>query len=438
MIDYYNRFGNYIKNSSWIIGGRILDIGITFFITIMLARYLGPSQFGVLAYAISLMSLFAAAGHMGLSGLVVREVVKYPNHNAEILGTTAGVKYFGYLMGFVVLIVFSLINEEKGGEQFLVVLVVALSMLFKPIDVIDFWFQAHLQVKYTTIAKSISVVAAACYRLLLIYLCAELLLFAAANVLQSLIVALLLIIFYSAKSATAIRIWRFSLSRAKILLGQSWIIFLGSIFAVVYLKIDQIMLKWMVGVKEVGIYAIAATLSEAWYFVPSAIVVSFYPRLIRLRDESEQKFEIRFQMLFDFLFGIAFVVAIFVTIFSNFFVEIFFGDNYARSASILSIHIWAAIFIFMRTAFSKWIILENVLVFSLVTQGFGALSNIVLNYFLIPLYGGVGAAVATLISYASASYFSLSIYKKTRPVFWMMTKSILSPIRYLFQIARYV
>jgi len=438
MIKYFNRFGGYIKNSSWIIGGRILDIGIAFFLTIMVARYLGPTQFGVLAYAISLMSLFATAGHMGLSGLVVREVVKYPCQNAEILGTTAGVKFFGYLMGFLVLIVFSFINEDKGKDEFWVVLVVAFSMLFRPIDVIDFWFQAHRQAKYTTIARSISVVAVACYRLLLIYLGAELLLFATANVMKSLIIAVLLIIFYSAKSTTAISIWRFSLSRAKILLGQSWVIFVGSIFAALYLKIDQIMLKWMVGVEEVGIYAIAATFSEAWYFVPSAIVVSFYPRLIKLREECEQKFKIRFQMLFDILVIIAYVFAIFVTIFSDVFIEIFFGDSYAGSASILSIHIWAAIFIFMRAAFSKWIIIENVLVFSLVTQGFGALSNLVLNYFLIPLYGGRGAAMATLISYASASYFSLSICKKTRPVFWMMTKSIFSPIRYFFHFAHYV
>jgi O-antigen/teichoic acid export membrane protein len=431
VIRFFDHYEGYIKNSSWIIGGRVFDIGIAFIVTVIVARYLGPNKFGVLSYAISLMSLFATAGHVGLSGIVVREVVKYPDHNAEILGTTVGVKLFGYFVGFLLLILTFFISGKRGGGEFWVVTIVALSMFFKPIDVIDFWFQAHRQAKFTTIARSCSVVCAACFKLFLVYSGGKLLSFAFGNLLQSFSVALLLIIFYSAKSSTTIRAWCFSLSRAKILLRQSWLIFLGTMFAVVYLRIDRVMLKWMVGDEEVGIYAIAATLSEAWYFVPSAIVVSFYPRLIQLREESRQKYEFRLQKLFDTLFVIASVVAICVTVFSDLFIELFFGEQYARSATILSIHIWAAIFIFMRAAFSKWIIIENALIFSLVTQGLGALSNVVLNFYLIPLYGGNGAAVATLIAYASASYFSLIMHTKTRPVFWMMTKSILSPMRYL-------
>ena len=113
-----------------------------------------------------------------------------------------------------------------------------------------------------------------------------------------------------------------------------------------------------------------------------------------------------------------------------------FGEVYKNAASILMIHIWAALFIFMRALFSRWIVIEDVLIFSMITHGSGALLNIVLNYILIPQYGGEGAAYATLFSYATSSYFALLLYFKTRPIFWMMTKSLFSPLRYCFDILR--
>ena len=79
----------------------------------------------------------------------------------------------------------------------------------------------------------------------------------------------------------------------------------------------------------------------------------------------------------------------------------------------------------MRALFSKWIILEEVFIFSLITQGLGAVSNIILNYFFIESHGVTGAAVATLISYSIAGYFSLLLSSKTRALFVMMSKSMM-------------
>jgi O-antigen/teichoic acid export membrane protein len=190
------------------------------------------------------------------------------------------------------------------------------------------------------------------------------------------------------------------------------------------------MLKWFVGAKEVGIYAVAATLSESWYFVPTAIVASLFPKLIDLKETDQKRFNYRLQQIFEILFVIALSVAVLMSFMGAPLIDLFFGQQYLASAPILAIHIWTALFIFMRAAFSKWILIEDALMFSLITQGFGALTNVGLNLLLIPRYGGYGAAVATLISYAMASYFSLFFYKKSRPVFWMMTKAMLSPVRY--------
>ena len=133
---------------------------------------------------------------------------------------------------------------------------------------------------------------------------------------------------------------------------------------------------------------------------------------------------------------LAFFVAILVSIFAFPLISLFFGEKYLSSADILTIHIWAALFIFLRAALSKWILIENILIFSLITQGFGAIANVGLNLLFIPHYHATGAAYATLLSYAMASYVALFFYKRTRPLFWMMSLAMLSPVRYIFVFAK--
>lgn len=130
------------------------------------------------------------------------------------------------------------------------------------------------------------------------------------------------------------------------------------------------------------------------------------------------------------MFTIAFIVALAVSVLATPVVLLFFGLDFVELSTILTVHIWAALFIFMRAAFSKWILIEDLLILSLITQGLGALVNILINLLLIPVFGGIGAAYATLLSYAMASYLSLLFYSKSRRVFWMMTKAMLSPVRY--------
>lgn len=427
----YPRIRVYLTNISWIMGERIATMGVTFFVTIILARYLGPEQFGILAYAMSLVALFGIAGHVGLSGLVVRELVKDPDNKNIILGTSFALKGIGYLIGFIIVISLALATESFNSIEFEVLVIIALSLLFKPFDIIDFWFQSQLQAKYTAIARMLAIIVSSVLKLTFVFLSANLIFFAVANLIQTIISVVILILLFFLKSKINIKDWQFSKEKAVELFKQGWVVFLGSIFAVIYLKIDQLMLKWFVGAEEVGIYAVAASLSEAWYFVPVAIVASFFPKLIKLREENLVRYYHRLQQIFDFLFLLALVMAVVITIFAQTIILIAFGEAYADAAPILVVHIWSALFIFMRAAFSKWILIENVLMFSLITQGLGALTNVVLNWWLIPFYGGLGAAYATLISYAAASYIALLFHSKTRVIFILMTKSFFSPIRYL-------
>src|SRR5690606_26357182 len=138
-------------------------------------------------------------------------------------------------------------------------------------------------------------------------------------------------------------------------------------------------------------FSVAASLSEAWYFVPIAIVTSVFPRLIELRDQSPEVYARRLQQLLDFLLVLALIVAAAVQVVARPFIVKMYGETYEPAVLMLQLHILSGVFMFMRALLSKWILIEDLLIFSLVTQGLGALANVALNFFMIPKWGGVGA-----------------------------------------------
>jgi len=426
----YRRFRPYLHNTGWILAEKVLVLGLGFLATVLVARYLGPEGFGTLAYAMSLVALFAASGHLGLHGLVVRELVKQPALRAETLGTSAFLKFAGALAGYLALLLYIAIYEGFGTVEFALISIAGAALLITPTNVIDYWFNAFVQARYISIARVSAQLVYAGVTLLLVFRGSDLVWFAVPYILLALTAAIMLLVLFRATADIRLSEWRFDKTHAKNLLKQGWIIYLASFFAVIYLKIDQVMLRWLADSAEVGVYAVAARFSEVWYFIPTAIVATVFPGMIRLRDSDESFFMHRLQQLFDSLAVLGMVVALLVTVLAPWAIPLIFGADYTGSVAILVIHTWASVFIFMRAALSKWILIENALYFSLLTQGLGAVANIVLNYFLIPGYGGEGAAWATLFSYAIASFFALFLYRRTRPIFWLMLNALLAPVRY--------
>ncbi len=426
----YRRYLPYIHNIGWIVSEKAVSLGLGFVATVLVARYLGPDHFGTLAYATSLVALFGISGHLGLHGLVVRELVKKPALRGETLGTTAILKFFGVLAGYLLLLLYSAAYEGTDTVRFSLIAIAGAALLFTPIDVVDYWFNALVQARYVSIARLSAQLAFVGLTLLFVFRGADVGMFAIPYLLQAIVAAIVLLLLFRAKANIRLSAWRFDGQHARELLKQGWVIYLASFFAVIYLKIDQVMLRWLAESSEVGVYAVAARLSEVWYFIPGAIVASVFPKLIELRQSDEASFTHRLQQLFDSLAVLGMAIAILVTLLAPWLIPWIFGADYAGSAEILVIHTWASVFIFMRAALSRWILIENALYFSLLTQGLGAFSNVALNYVLIPVYGGQGAAWATLVSYSVASFFAVFLYPRTRPVFWLMLNALLAPVRY--------
>ncbi|QJD58235.1 flippase [Pseudomonas sp. gcc21] len=413
-------FKRYLSNSSWMLGEKILMLGIGLTATVVLARYLGPEDFGYLNYALSLVALLTIVCHLGLTGLVVKELRVRPDQEDRILSSVFMTKVVASFIAYAILISTWFIGQDR---DFLVLALIGLALFFTPFEVLIDWFQARVKAKYAAIAGAVGQLGGNGLKIILAVAGLGLVWIAAAHVVIIMLTSLILVIYALALK----RSFRFDFSwpLTKELLGKSFLIFLGSLSAVIYLKVDQIMLQYILGDNAVGQYAAASKLSEAWYLIPTVLMASIFPKIIDVRDHSEEKYKRLMQVIFDLLFLSAFCLSVVVFLLSDWVIDLLYGDAYSAAAQVLSVHIFASIFVFMRALFSKWIILEEVFIFSLITQGLGAISNIVLNYFFIRSHGVAGAAVATLISYSIAGYFSLLLSSKTRALFVMMSKSML-------------
>jgi O-antigen/teichoic acid export membrane protein len=195
------------------------------------------------------------------------------------------------------------------------------------------------------------------------------------------------------------------------------------------------MLGQMTNDSEVGIYSTAVRLSEVWYFIPLAIVTSVFPALVRVKERGERIYQRRLQQLYDFLAWLGLSVGIFFTFTSDRIIVLVFGEPYAAAGPILAVHIWAGIFIFLKVAMHRWLINEGRLIFLFLSSGLGAVVNVGLNLYLIPEYGGMGAAVATVISYALASLFACFLWRPAWNNGWMMVKALFVPLRALARLA---
>ncbi|MDI4650329.1 flippase [Cohnella hashimotonis] len=413
-----------LSNISWLVFDRFFRMGVGVFVSIWVARYLGPSDFGLLNFAQAFVALFAAFSALGLDGIVVRNLAHHAEKKREILGTTFLLKLVGGVLLTVVSLVTILVIRGDDHQSVLLVMVVSLGSIFQSMDAIDFWFQANIKSKFTVYARSASFIMISILKVGLILTGADLMAFAIAGVLEIGLGSIFMMFIYQKKEFDLFK-WKARFSLARNLLRDSWPLIFSNIVVVIYMKIDQIMLGQLKNSENVGIYSAAVRLSEVWYFIPTAIVSSLAPIIASSkRDGNRIKYDTLNQQLFNVVAILSIGIAIPMTFLSDTIVNLLYGNEYAVAGKVLNIHIWSAIFVFLGVARNPYILNEGLMKFSFATNGIGALTNIILNLFLIPKYGMIGAAYATLISQAFASYLTNALYSKTRPLFIYQTKAL--------------
>lgn len=413
-----------LRQFSWMLAEKIFSLSSVAIVGILIARTLGPYDFGILNYISAIAAITLAIGGFGLQGIVTRELKESPESEHELLGTTSVITTIGMA---VVAIAFGFycfyFDSMDERIRWLSILIVATCIL-RRFEFLESWFVVKSRVKIYVIPRFIITFIFVGIKLVLVWADAPLTQFVIVMAVEYAAIGIRSLGTYYAQHDRG-PAWSWNVSAAKSLLLRSWPVMLGSILSMVYLKIDLVMLAWWVSPDEAGIYAAASRLSEIWYVLPVLFMTAVFPSLLAMRGIDLDRYSRALQLIMDGLCGLGTLLAIFIVFIAPFAISVLYGASYAAAGPILMIHILGAVFVFMRALLSKWLIAEDLFMYSLITHGAGAVTNLALNYLLIPPYGGIGAAVATAISYSIAGYFSLVFSKKTRPMFFVMSRSFL-------------
>ena len=412
-----------VNNIGWLFFDKILRMGVGFFIGVWIMRYLGPEQFGLLSFATAFVSLFGAFATLGFQTIVVRDIVRNPNCAAETLGTTAFLQLIsGVAVYLAILVTISYLRSDDPIAR-TIVAILGSTMLFKASEISVYWFESKVLSKYTVWVQNGVFLVFAAVKMILILQQASLMAFVWITLAEAMVVAIILLGVMS-KYGLLLTELLVSIKRAKSLFKDSWPLLLSGVTITIYMKIDQIMLGHMISDKAVGIYSAALRISEIWYFVPMVIAASTFPAILESKKRSEKLYYARLQTLFDTMAVISVGLALPVTFLSSHIVTLLFGEIYRDAGLILSIHIWSAVFVFFGVASGQWFAAEGRQLLSLQQTAIGCFVNVVLNLWLIPVYDVVGAALATVISYAVAGFFADTMHKETRKIFSMKIRAL--------------
>lgn len=410
-------FRRYFFNTSWMFGEQVLRILAGLFVGIYVARYLGPEQFGVYSFAVAFVALFGAIAKLGLDGIVVRELINHPEKRDIYLGTAFWLKLIGAL---VTLIILAIVVQFTGTDATtnLYIFIIGSGLTFQSFDVVDSYFQSRVLSKFVSVAKMIQLALSSALKLYFIFIQADLFWFVLVSLIDQISLTVSLVLVYSRQKIGSF-FGRFSVGTAKAMLRDSWPLMLSGIAVMLYMRIDQIMIKEMLGEREVGLYSAAVKLSEAWYFVPVIITSSLFPAIVNAKKTDQELYNKRLQRLYSAMVWMAITIALPMTFLSDWVVEILYGTAYREAGPILMIHIWAGVFVALGATSGSWLISENLQQLALYRTLSGAISNVILNLILIWNYGMIGAAIAAITSYMIAGFAFDMFCQKTRGMFFM-------------------
>ena len=380
---------------------KIKCVILSFLIGLLMARYLGPDNYGVINYATAYATFFTAFCTLGINSVIVKNFIDDPKAEGETIGTTLALRFASSLLSLGTIIGVVSFIDHNEPVTVTVVALYCVSLVFQVFDTFNYWFQSKLMSKYYAIATIISYLVATAYRAILLITGKSVEWFAVANSIDYCVVALLLFAFYKLNHGPKLS---FSFQKAKELLGVSRSYILSGLMIAIYGATDKLMLKHMLDEASVGYYSLATTISTMWAFVLAAIIDSLKPTIMRYHNENKQMYECTNRRLYAMVFYISLFASIGVVIIAPLFIRIVYGEAYLPAVAPLRIVVWYVAFSWLGVARDIWVVCERQQKYLKYLYISSAAMNVLLNLFLIPFLGANGAAIATLITQFSTIF----------------------------------
>ncbi|HDX8427929.1 TPA: flippase [Aeromonas veronii] len=417
-----------INNSGWLILDKLMRLMFGLFVSAWVARYLGPEQYGELAYVLAYLAFFQAVALLGMDGIIVRDITTDKSKTGEILGTAFLLRItVGICCWFIAIAGMGWFNGWLDSSVYITAFAGA-SLIFQATDTIDLWFQSQSQSRRTVIAKLLAYLISNGLKVLLILNHASLIAFAVVISIEALLGSLALI--YAYRKFPCQQSWILVKKRILQLIKESWPFILSGLSVMVYMRIDQIMIKEMLGDTYLGVYVAAIPLATLGYFFPSILYTSLAPYLSKIKLNSEYEYRATLSKIFLLFSAIGWVIAIPISLLSPLLINILYGAQYQDSSIVLSIYVFTNVFVCQGVALGFWVINENKGKLSLIRTFSGAVFLFLSNLFFIPKFGLIGAAFSALCAQAISTIFLNAFFA---PHIFKMQMLSLIFIRYKYE-----
>lgn len=385
-----------VKNAGYLIVGKVVQMLFGLIVGLLTARYLGPSNYGLINYANAYIGFFAALCTLGINNVLVKEFVDHPGEEGKVIGTTLGLRAVSSILCSVAIIAISSILDAGEPTTILIVALSSVGMVFHIVETFNYWFQSRLESKVTAISTLIAYLVSAAYKIYLLATGKPVTYFAITTSLDYLCLGILLYVQYRKHKGGKLC---FSWQYGKQLFAKSRHFILSGMMISIYGQTDKLMLKQMIGESEIGYYATAVSLCGMWCFILSAIIDSVYPSIMEAdKAGDEQLFKKRNIQLYAIVFYMSTAVSLGFTVLAKPIIYIMYGVNYLPAVNPLRIITWYTAFSYLGVARNAWVVAKERQRYLFAIYAASAMANVLLNYLLIPMMGASGAAIASLVA----------------------------------------
>lgn len=409
--EYEIKMNKIMKNSFWMIFERIIQMIIALFINIFITRYLGAANYGLLNYSSSYIGLFLSISSLGLESIIINELVNSPDKEGEILGSSIFLRTLSGLFSIISVVIIVRLSNGNNLTLLIISILQALILFFRIYELLEYWFQAKYLSKYVTIIKISTYIIVTVYKLFLLFSKKSVVWFAFSNSLDCILIFILMICFFKKKSNI-----NFSISKKMCikLISRSYHFIWTGLMISIYGETDKLMLGKLKNAMSVGIYSAGSYISGLANFIPYALINSLRPMIMEEKMRNNEKYLELLKDLYSIVFYFCLILAIFFTLFSKIIVCIIYGNGYNGAEIVLIIFSFSTIFSMLNVVRDIWFVCEEKEYLSKYIYLVGIIVNIILNYFLIKLFGYYGAAIASLSSNVLTAIIIPMILKSTK------------------------
>lgn len=410
------------RNLYWAVLGKVVTLLGGLFVGILVARYLGPEQYGLMSYVISYVSLFQIFAMFGMTSIEIREMARDGADVNLILGTVFRIKFILAIIT-VILVIGTALIFETDAFTILMISLYSLSIILNRFTVIRSYFTSVVWNEYIVKTEISRTLFGASIKIILLLLRAPLWAFIAATVFDIVILSFGYVYAYQTKIGS-MSLWKYDWNLAKYLLKQSLPILFSGAAVIVYQQIDQVMIGNMIDKESVGYFSVAAKFTEIIIFIPTILCQTISPILVRLKDKSVEEYLKKSQIFMNILVWSTFIISLLVALFSKWLIGFTFGFQYVEAVSILQVLSFKAVAIALSVAAGNIIIIEKTQKYTMFRDILGCVFCVCLNLLLIPSLGVIGAAIVAILSNIVAGYVSDLFIPAYRHIFKMQTKAI--------------